>query len=73
MKKERIYEMSYDNPLKKDGTPKPNKLLGIFEINQIIEEDIYSSIKIGIRNGKKYLIIEKEASHGTKTKIYKLL
>ena len=72
MKKERIYEMCYDNPLKTDGTPKQNKLLGIFEISQIIEEDNYSSIKIGIRNGKKYLIIEKEASYGTKTKIYKL-
>jgi hypothetical protein len=32
VEKIKIYEMFYDNPLNDDGTEKPNKLLGEFEI-----------------------------------------
>jgi hypothetical protein len=34
---EKFYERHYDNPKNKDGTDKPNKLLGEFEI---LENDI---------------------------------
>ena len=55
-----VFERSYDNPLKKDGTPKPNKKLGDFEIVKTISEDWYTSKRIGLKDGKKYLIQEYE-------------
>ena len=55
-----IFERVYDNPLKKDGTPKDNKKIGDFEILKTISEDSYTSKKIGLKDGKKYLIEEYE-------------
>lgn len=57
-----IFERSYDNPLKSDGTPKENKLLGEFEITEILREDAYESVMIGISDGKPYLILEREVT-----------
>ena len=57
-----IFKRVYDNPLKKDGTPKENKKLGDFEIIKTISEDFYTSKRIGIKDGKKYLIEEYEVS-----------
>ena len=55
-----IFERVYDNPLKKDGTPKDNKKIGDFEIVKTISEDCYTSKRIGLKDGKKYLIEEHE-------------
>ena len=55
-----VFERVYDNPLKKDGTPKENKKLGDFEIVKTIREDAYTSTRIGLKEGKKYLIEEFE-------------
>ena len=55
-----IFERLFDNPNKKDGTPKENKKLGDFEIVKTIREDIYTSTRIGKMNNKTYLIEEYE-------------
>ena len=55
-----IFERVYDNPLKKDGTPKENKKIGEFEIVKTISEDFYTSKRIGLKDGKKYIIEEYE-------------
>lgn len=57
-----IYERLYDNPLNRDGSFKENKLLGDFEILEVIHEDLYSSKQIATSSGKVYLITEKEVS-----------
>lgn len=72
---EAIYRRYYDNELDKDGNKKPNELLGTFEIIETIEEDSYSSIKIGRRKNtqKLYLIKEREVSYynaGSSYQIY---
>lgn len=58
----KIYERVYDNPNNKDGTKKPNKFLGDFEILETLFIGFYSSQRIGAKNGKIYLITEKEVS-----------
>lgn len=55
-----IFERLFDNPNKKDGTPKENKKLGDFEIVKTIREGIYTSTQIGRMNNKTYLIEEHE-------------
>jgi hypothetical protein len=55
-----IFERTYDNPLKKDGTPKDNKKIGDFLIIETISEDCYTSERIGIKDSQKYLIQEYE-------------
>ena len=55
-----IFERTFDNPNKKDGTPKENKKLGDFEIVKTLREDFYTSTRIGLMDGKKYLIEEYE-------------
>lgn len=57
-----IYVRNYDNPKNEDGTMKPNKLLGDFEIIETLMEDAYCSERIGTSEGKVYLITEKEVS-----------
>jgi hypothetical protein len=60
-----IYRKAYDNPLNHDGTEKENEFLGEFELLETIEEDIYSSSSIGEKDGKIYLINEKETRYGS--------
>ena len=55
-----IFERLFDNPNKKNGTPKENKKLGDFEIFKTIREDAYISTRIGTINNKTYLIEEYE-------------
>lgn len=61
---EKIYQRSFDSPLEKDGTRKKSELLGEFEIIEVINENSYSSQRIGILVGtrKVYLINEYEVS-----------
>ena len=58
----KIYERVYDNHVLPDDTKKPNKFLGEFEILQIIELDMYSSMMIGTLVGTDeiHLIDESE-------------
>lgn len=58
----KIYQRIYDNPKNEDGTEKTNKFLGDFEIIEILSEDAYSSERIGVINGKVFLISEIEVS-----------
>jgi hypothetical protein len=70
---EEVFERNYDNPLKKDGTPKPNKKLGDFEIVKTLYQGMYESKKIGIKDGKKYLIEEIEVcgwNGGSRFEVY---
>lgn len=60
MQTQEVFERFYDNHLKKDGTPKENKKLGDFQIVKTIREGCYESTKIGLKDGKKYLIEEFE-------------
>lgn len=75
---QKIYERIYDNPINPNGNKKPNKCLGTFKILQTIREDTYSSLKIGIKEGKNpliYMIEEVEVlfvNAGSKFKIIKL-
>lgn len=64
MNVEKVYKRSFDNPLKEDGTPKENELLGEFEIIEELKEDSYSSIRLGILVGtsKVFIINEYEVS-----------
>ena len=72
-----IWERIYDNPTNPDGTEKPNKLLGEFEIIQSIHDDMYSSMLTGKMVGTDdiYLIEEFEVSYqngGSRFEITKL-
>ena len=58
----KIYDRLYDSPVNKDGSLKESKLLGDFEIVEVIYEDSYSSEQIGTCDGKVYLISEKEVT-----------
>lgn len=59
----KIYKRKYDNPQFEDGTMKPNELLGNYAIMQVVSEDAYESIRIGMgHDGKMYLITEIECS-----------
>ena len=58
----KVYEREYDAPLKKDGTKKPNKYLGEFNVVSVIEEDMYASKRIVEKEGKQYLLDEIEVS-----------
>jgi hypothetical protein len=58
----KIYERLFDNPKKADGTLKESKLLGNFEIIEVISEDSYSSEQIGVADDKVYLISEREVT-----------
>ncbi len=64
MKVEKIYDMYFDNPFKEDGSKKDSTLLGEFEIIEIMNEDSYSSQRIGVLHGtdRVYLINEREVS-----------
>jgi hypothetical protein len=58
----KIYERIYDNPKNEDGTDKPNKLLGEFEI---LEGDMngYSyEVIIKDSDGEIYKLVGKEVS-----------
>lgn len=57
-----IYERDYDNPKDENGKAKPNTLLGKFRVLQQISEDSYSEEFIGLKGGKKYLVIGSEVS-----------
>jgi hypothetical protein len=61
---EKVYKRSFDNPLKEDGTPKVSELLGEFEIIETLNEDSYTSQRLGVLIGssKVYLIDEYEVS-----------
>ena len=61
---ETIYERLWDNPINKDGSKKEAKLLGEFEIIEILREDSYNSQKIGILKGtdKVFIISEFEVT-----------
>lgn len=48
MAKIEVFKREYDNPLEKDGSLKPNESLGIFEIQQVITEGVYTSQKINL-------------------------
>jgi len=56
----KIYSRKYDGKEIGEGTP--NKFLGEFIIKKVIEEDAYSGKWIGVKNKKKYMIIETEVS-----------
>lgn len=71
----KIYKRFYDQPKQPDGTEKENMFLGDFKILETIEEDMYSSMRVGEENGKIYLIIETEVSHhnaGSRFAIYEI-
>ena len=55
-----IFKRLFDNPNKKDGTPKENEKLGDFEIVKTIRKDTYTSTIIGKKESKTYLIEEYE-------------
>lgn len=57
-----IFARYYDNPIADDGTAKPNELLGEFELVETLFEDAYDSQRIGVQDGKVYLISESEVS-----------
>jgi len=72
---EKIYDRYYDSPINKDGSEKEANLLGEFQILEILEDDMYSSIKIGVLKDtdKIYIINESEVSGfngGSKIVIY---
>lgn len=75
----KIFERIYDNPINKDGSKKPNKLLGYFNILEGNMDD-YSFVAYGKRNdGEIYKIIGTEVSGfyhpnegGTRIRIEKL-
>jgi len=72
-----IYEREYDNPYNADGTEKPYKFLGKFNIVKVLEDESYSSTSIGIRipDNKVCLIIEQEVTGhngGSRFKVYEL-
>ena len=58
----KIYERVYDNPKAPDGTEKPNKFLGEFEILQVVKRDMYTSTMTGrlVGTDEIYLIDEYE-------------
>lgn len=56
----KIYKRDYDNAYDKQGNPKENQFLGDFNIIETIFEDTYASSRIGIKDGKVYLISEEE-------------
>lgn len=58
----KVYERIYDNPLREDGTRKPNTYLGNYKIIQTLWVDSYSSQRIGKKDGEIYLIEEIEVS-----------
>lgn len=58
----KIFERQYDNPALADDTAKDNKYLGEFEIVETLFEDAYDSQRIGVKDGKVYLISEYEVS-----------
>ena len=62
-----VFEMEYDNPNKKDGTPKENKKLGDFEIVKTIYDRGYSGKWVGISDGIKYLIYKIDVWNGFDT------
>lgn len=75
-----IYEMSYDRDFNEDGTMRPNKHLGRFEVVSVISDDGYSEEFIGNKldiktnkpTGKIFRIIGREKTGiggGTKYKI----
>ena len=61
---EKIYKRSFDRPLKEDGTFKESEFLGEFEIVEIINENTYTSQRIGVLVGtdKVFLIDEYEVT-----------
>lgn len=59
--KTKLYERIYDNPLNEDGSKKPNKLLGIFQIKGGLPND-YSYTCYGYKNHKLYKITGREVS-----------
>jgi hypothetical protein len=59
----KIYDRTYDEPINKDGTKKPVVFLGNFKIIQTIFVDMYSSMRIGIKDNRVYLIKEREKSY----------
>ncbi len=61
-----IYEREYDNPLKKDGTEKANRLLGVFEVEKQLTKFKYDEKFIGKKDGKRYLVEGVEVWSGTK-------
>ena len=59
----KIFEREYDYVCDKNGETKSNKLLGDFKIIEILYEDTYSSLRIGVdKYGLIYLIEEKEVT-----------
>ena len=58
----KVFERNFDNPFNEDKTEKESKLLGEFEIIEMLCEDSYSSQRIGVQDGKVFLITEIEVS-----------
>ena len=66
--KTKVYERIYDEPLNEDGTKKPNKLLGTFDIEDGLPLD-YGYTCYGVKGQKLYKIFGQEISYkngGTK-------
>lgn len=57
-----VFERMYDNPKNEDGTDKPNKLIGEFEVVEWLHEDMYESQFIGLMDDEIYLVTETEVS-----------
>ena len=63
-----IYEMHYGRDYNEDGTMRPNKHLGRFEVDKIELDDVYSEkfigdkidIKTNIPTGKMFKIVGRE-------------
>lgn len=64
METEKIYERSFDTPLMENGAPKQSKFLGEFKIIETLNDNSYSSQRLGVLVGTAdvYLINEYEVS-----------
>ena len=59
----KIYKRIYDNPINKDGTEKPNELLGEFElIDGLMDDYCYEVIVKNITDNELYILFGKEVS-----------
>jgi len=71
-----VYDRDYDNPYNDDGTEREKKLLGRFWFIETLEDGLYDSIRIAMKEeGGIYLVIENEVSGykgGSRTRVIKI-
>lgn len=57
-----VYERIYDNPLNEDGTEKPNKLLGSFDLVDGSMDDYSYEVIVKDKSGELYILSGREVS-----------